>query len=165
MEQQPSTQGSAGTGQMNYAALAVAGGGFLGFIGIFLKWFTVEASVAGFSASASANGTTDWTGVLAAIAALVALAGGAAALIMSDEGIKRMALAVAAIGGVLLLIATVAAFFRTGNVDVSLPAAAEGGGLSLNGKAAVGLYISFLGGVIATVGAALALRKTGGAEA
>ena len=63
--ERPPSPASTGSGDINYPAWAMLGGGFLILIGIFLNWFTVSASVAGFSASVSETGTGDWTGIVA----------------------------------------------------------------------------------------------------
>lgn len=149
---------SPGGGDINYAAWAMLGGGFLILVGIFLNWFTVSASIAGFSASASESGTGDWTGIVALIASLVAIGGGGSAILMADPAIKRYSLIAGATAGVIALIVIVVAFFRANNVGIDLPQEGQLGAAAIDGKAAVGLYISFLGAVIATVGGALAMR-------
>jgi hypothetical protein len=146
------------SGDINYAAWAMLGGGFLILIGIFLNWFTVSASIAGFSASASESGTGDWTGIVALIASLVAIGAGGSAILLADPAIKRYALIAGTIAGVIALIVTVVAFFRANSVGLDLPQEGQLGSAAIDGKAAVGLYISFLGAVIATVGGALAMR-------
>jgi hypothetical protein len=147
-----------GSGDINYAAWAMLGGGFLILIGIFLNWFTVSASIAGFSASVSESGTGDWTGIVALIASLVAIGAGGSAILMADPAIKRYALIAGTIAGVIALIVTVVAFFRANSVGIDLPQEGQLGAAAVDGKAAVGLYISFLGAVITTVGGALAMR-------
>jgi hypothetical protein len=156
--ERPPSPASAGSGDINYAAWAMLGGGFLILIGIFLNWFTVSASVAGFSASVSETGTGDWTGIVALIASLVAIGAGGSAILMPDPSIKRYALIAGTIAGVIALIVTVVAFFRANSVGIDLPQEGQLGAAAIDGKAAVGLYISFLGAVIATVGGALAMR-------
>jgi hypothetical protein len=140
MEQQSTQTPASSTQQINYTAWAAIGGGFLGFVGVYLSWFSIQG--VGF------NGTEDWTGVLAVVAGLVALAGGAVALLMgNDAGLKRIGLAAAAFGGVLLLVSTIAAFLSPPDI------------LGIEAETASGLYVSFAGGVIATVGAALAMKQ------
>jgi hypothetical protein len=156
-ERQPSPA-STGSADINYPAWAMIGGGFLILIGIFLNWFTVSATIGGFSASASETGTGDWTGIVALIASLVAIGAGGSAILMTDPAIKKYALIAGTIAGVIALIVTVVAFFRANSVGIDLPQEGQLGAASVDGKAAVGLYISFLGAVIATVGGALAMR-------
>jgi hypothetical protein len=155
--ERPSAPPPAASSQIDYAAWALIGGGFLVFIGVYLKWFDFSASVGGFSTSASSNGTSDWTGVVAVIAGLVAIGAGGAALLLSDD-IKRTARLIGATAGVVALIVTVIAFFRVSSVGVDLPTTG-GAAASIDAKAAVGLYVSFLGAVIATVGGAMAMRR------
>jgi hypothetical protein len=149
---------STGSGEINYAAWAMLGGGFVILVGIFLNWFTVSATIAGFSASVSETGTGDWTGIVALIASLVAIGAGGSAILMADPAIKRYALIAGTIAGVIALIVTVVAFFRANSVGIDLPQEGQLGSAAIDGQAAVGLYISFLGAVIATVGGALAMR-------
>lgn len=156
--ERPPSPASTGSGEINYPAWAMIGGGFLILIGIFLNWFTVSATVGGFSASASETGTGDWTGIVALIASLVAIGAGGSAILMADPAIKRYALIAGTIAGVIALIVTVVAFFRANSVGIDLPQEGQLGAAAIDGKAAVGLYISFLGAVIATVGGALAMR-------
>lgn len=151
---------SPATGEINYAAWAILGGGFVILVGIFLNWFTVSASFGESSVSASAAGTEDWTGVIALFAAIVAIAGGGAAVLMSDPGMKRGSLVAGMIAAVVGLIMTVVAFFRASGLGFDIPDAAGQTLASVDGKAAIGLYISFLGAVIATAGAVLAIRKS-----
>jgi hypothetical protein len=151
--------GRPGTGEIDYASWALVGGGFIVFIGIFLRWFTVSVSIAAFRASASTSGIDDWTGVVALIAALAAMGAGAAAILMSDESIKRAARIAGTIAGAVALVVTVVAFFRAGDIGVEIPGTAEVAAASIAGTAAPGLYVSFLGAVIATVGGALAMRR------
>jgi hypothetical protein len=146
-------------GDIDYAAWALVGGGFLILLGIFLKWFSVTANIAGFSGSISKAGTEDWTGVVALIAALVAIGGGGAAILMTDARIKRSALMAATIAGVIALVVTVIAFFRANSVGVELPVLAGGPNASIDAGAAAGLYVSFLGAVIATAGGVLSARR------
>jgi hypothetical protein len=149
---------STGSGEINYPAWAMVGGGFVILVGIFLNWFTVSASIAGFSASVSETGTGDWTGIAALIAALVAIGAGGSAILMADPVIKRYSLIAGAIAAAIALLATVIAFFRANSVGVDLPRQGQLGAAAVEGTAAIGLYISFLGAVIATVGGALAMR-------
>jgi hypothetical protein len=147
------------SGEIDYAAWALVGGGFLILLGIFLKWFSVTANIAGFSGSISKAGTEDWTGIVALIASLVAIGGGGAAILLADVRIKRSALMAAAIAGVIALVVTVIAFFRANSVGVELPVLAGGPNASIDAGAAAGLYVSFLGAVIATAGGVLAARR------
>ncbi len=141
---------------IDYAAWALVIGGFLLFLGVYLKWFTISASFSGVTASASTNGTSDWTGVVAVVAGLAALGAGAAALLMSPD-IGRPARLVGTIAAVAGLIVTVIAFFRANSVGLQLPGA--GGANGVDATATAGLYVSFLGAVIATVGAAMSMRR------
>jgi hypothetical protein len=150
-----------GDGEINYPAWAILGGGFLILIGIFLNWFTVSATIAGFSASVSETGTGDWTGIVALIASLVAIGAGGSAILMADPAIRRYALIAGTIAAVIALIVTVIAFFRATSVGIDLPREGQLGSAAIDGTAAIGLYISFLGAVIATVGGALAMRGRG----
>jgi hypothetical protein len=146
-------------GEIDYAAWGLVGGGFLVLLGIFLNWFTVTAQIAGFSGSISKAGTEDWTGMVALVASIVAIAGGGAAILMSDAGIKRSALMAATIAAVVALVVTLIAFFRANSVGVDLPVLAGGPNASIDAGAAAGLYVSFLGAVIATAGGVLAARR------
>lgn len=156
--ERPPSPATTGSGDINYAAWAMLGGGFVILIGIFLNWFTVSATIGGFSASVSETGTGDWTGIVALIASLVAIGAGGSAILMADPAIKRYALIAGTIAAVIALIVTVVAFFRANSVGIDLPQEGQLGSAAIDGKAAVGLYISFLGAVIATVGGALAMR-------
>jgi hypothetical protein len=144
--------------QIDYGAIGLIGGGFLVFVGAYLKWFNFSVSVAGFGASAgSASGTADWTGTVAVIAGIVAIGAGGAALLLAEE-IKRVARVVGTGAAVVALIATVIAFFRVNDLASDL-AGAAGPAASLDASAAPGLYASFLGAVIATAAGAMAMRR------
>jgi hypothetical protein len=66
------------------------------------------------------------------------------------------------IAAVVGLVMTVVAFFRASSLGFDIPDAAGQTIASVDGKAAVGLYVSFLGAVIATAGAVIGVRRPSG---
>jgi hypothetical protein len=144
--------------QIDYGAIGLIGGGFLVFVGAYLNWFNFSVSAAGFGVtSGSANGTTDWTGTVAVIAGIAAIVAGGAALLLGED-VKRVARLVGTVTALLALIATVIAFFRVNDVGIDF-ATLGGPTASIDVQAAAGLYASFLGAVIATVGGAMSVRR------
>jgi hypothetical protein len=149
----------ADTNDISYPGLGAAVGGLLGFVGVFLKWFSYSYPVLGGTATFQLNGNEDWTGRVAIIAGVGAFAFGCAYVILSDPTIRRVCLAFMGIGAIFTLAASIIGLFRstqavgvpflpgaTGNVPVSIGSAG-------------GVYVSVAGGVIALAATIVALQR------
>jgi hypothetical protein len=146
---------------LSYPALGTMIGGFLGLLGIFLGWFVYEAHLGGEGVeSLVLRGTQDLSGKLAALGAIVSFLGGGAMLLMADVRIGRWATMAAGVGAVFLLAFSATGLFRA---DAALQAAGVAG--SAGDGTAFGVYLSALGGVIATAAVVLGVvrdRETAG---
>lgn len=163
---QPSAVRSAA---LSPAAIAMLAGGLLGWAGVLLKWFKVSVSfgggtflgqnVPGLNRSATISGTHDWTGVIALIAGVAVMALGLAVAFLPERGTKKTAAMAAAVGGVVVLLMAVIAFVRVNSV-VGIPAGLGGfmRDLTIDAGAAIGLYVSALGGVLGAVGGFLGTK-------
>jgi hypothetical protein len=147
----PSTARRTDTSQINYPAVAVMIGGFLAVAGVFLKWFEYTTPVSGGFQTVSVNGTQDFTGVAVAVLGVLALACGGL-MMMNDENMRRSGRSVGVVSAVLVLVFALYGLTRAEDAVGGLLGASGTSGL------AIGIYASTLGGIIATVGAALSLR-------
>ncbi len=146
--------------QLNYAGVAAALGGLLGFAGVYLKWFEYSYPAAGGTITQSLGGQEDWTGQVAFIAGIATFAFAVAYMLMLDPQIRRITGALMGIAAVLLLGAAIAGLFR---VDVATADAVLGVDVGAGGQAATGvaggLLVSAVGGIFAVVGSVLSLRR------
>jgi hypothetical protein len=142
--------------KINYAGVAGAIGGLLGFIGVFAYWWTYSWVATGATLTVAVRGTADWTGVAALVAGIAAFAFGGAYLLMDDPSLRRITGTVMGIGAIFLLTMTVAGMFRTTQaIGVPLVAGQAGSTVTFSTALDAGIYVSFLGGVVAVVGTIL----------
>jgi hypothetical protein len=142
---------------LSYPALGAMISGFLGLLGIFLGWFAHDVLVSGGQVVTYVfKGTSDLSGSLAALGAIVAFVGGGAMLLMADPKIRRWATMAAGAGGVFLLVFSVAGLFRASAAVGDVAGLAGSSGAA---KSAFGVYLSVLGGVIATAAVTLTLNR------
>jgi len=140
------------SGKYSYPGIGVAVGGLIGMVGVIAHWFTFSFPLGGGTATVSLSGRVDWTGAVALAASFGAFAFGGAYVLMPDAQIRRVMGVLMAICAAFMLFMPL---FGYGRVDeaVGIPAVA------FSAKAAAGLAVSFLGGVVASVGALLASKE------
>jgi hypothetical protein len=143
-----------GSGKISYAGVGMASGGLLGLLGVFAKWFGYSYPVDGGAVTTTLAGTADWTGSVAYVAGLGALAFGGAYLVLSDPGVRRILVALAGVCAILLLASSMLGYFR---VEEAVGVPVREGEFATSIR--LGLLISFLGGVVAVVGAFLSVRE------
>jgi hypothetical protein len=124
--------------KINYAGIAAAVGGIVGLLGIYANWWSTE--------SVDLDGTQDVSGKLALAMSLGTFVFGGAYVLMSDPGIRRAMGALMTLTAVVLTLACVWGLSR-------------GEEVAAGASAAVGLWVSVLGGVIGIAGGLLALRN------
>jgi hypothetical protein len=152
-----------GSTALNYAGVAVAIGGLLGLVGVYLNWFKYGYDVSGGTITVYLGGYEDWTGQVAFIAGIAAFAFAVAYMILPDPQIRRLTGALMGIAAVLLLGACIAAFFRvdSATADPVLLGVDPGSQVKIATGVSGGLLVSAVGGIFAVVGAVLSLRPTG----
>jgi hypothetical protein len=146
--------------QLNFAAVAVALGGILGFAGVYLNWFKYSYPVSGGSIVVYMTGNADWTGQVAFIAGIAAFAFAVSYVLFADPQIRSLTGILMGVAAVLLLGACIAAYFRVDSATASpvLLGVAAGTTVQVSTGVAGGLLVSSVGGIFAVVGAALSLR-------
>ncbi|MEX0755503.1 MAG: hypothetical protein WD739_06470 [Actinomycetota bacterium] len=151
----------AGGAKLHYPAIGLAGGGAIAIMGVALGWWQYSFPLENGVATVVLKGTDDWTGVLCMLFGFLAIFAGIA-LLVEDTQMRTIGAALGVAVGLLVLVTGVVGLFRADAV-VGIPqplgstlGGGEDGGL-IN-DVAIGVYVSILGGVIATAGAALASR-------
>jgi hypothetical protein len=146
--------------------LLVAVGGGVALVGAFLGWFGLSVwSSGGFFGrellrSETYPGTRDWTGAVAMSLGIMVALLAVISMIFEEPRVRRLAGSAAVIGGVLVVVAVLAAFLRVGEVTASLGVGSEVVG-TREGSAALGMPISGLGGILAVLGGLVARRLAG----
>ncbi len=153
--------------RISFLAVVTAGAGLVGFIGVFADWFSVAYEVSGTKVVLDFYGTADGTGAIAVAASLGALMFGCAYMLLEDPQIRRITALLMVLSGVTLLIVSVIGFTRVdeaiGAPNPFLPGVE--GEARYTATVAIGLGISFLAGVIATVASVLLVsRREAGVE-
>jgi hypothetical protein len=141
---------------LSYPALGAMVGGFVGLLGVFLGWFANDVPVGGRVLTVVLRGTADLSGQLAAVGAIVAFVGGGALLLMADAKINRAAAVAAASGAAFLLVFSVVGLLRPDAVFDAAPVLAA--------RPSFGVYLSALGGIIATAAVMVTFARGGGSE-
>jgi hypothetical protein len=139
-------------GKISYAGVGVAAGGVIGFLGAMLGWFKYSYPVGNGTVTVTLSGTADWTGTVAMAAAFGAFAFGGAYLLLQDPKLRRITGVLGAVCAAFLLIMSLSGYGRVSDA-VGVPTSV------FTTAAAVGLTISFAGGVIAMVGSFLTSRE------
>ena len=140
------------SGKYSYPGIGVSVGGLIGIVGVISHWFSYSFPLSGGTVTVSLSGRVDWTGAIALAASFGAFAFGGAYVLMPDTQIRRVLGVLMAICAAFMLFMPL---FGYGRVDdaVGIPA------VTFSSKAAAGLALSFLGGVVASVGALLASKE------
>jgi hypothetical protein len=133
-----------GDGKISYAGIGAAVAGVIGILGIYSHWW--ESDFFTF------NGTVDISGQLALGMAIGLFAMGGAYVLISDPKIRRVTGALATLFAVVLTLSCVWGLLRTDNIA---PTA----------NAAMGLFVSGLGGVLGVAAGLLVMRDSAQSEA
>lgn len=147
---------------ISYAGIAGAVGGLLGIFGVYLKWFSYSYPAVGGTVTIYLNGTADWTGQVAFVAGLAAFAFGIAYVLLSDPEIRRITAALMGVGAIFLLAMSVLGMTRVGSAvgEPVLVGVEPGTTVTVTSSVAAGIVLSFLGGVVSTIGSYLAIRQS-----
>lgn len=154
--------------RINFLAVVTAVAGLTGFIGVFAKWFSYSYQVNGGEITIYLDGTWDPTGAIAVAGGLGAMAFGCAYILLSDASIRRIVALLMVISSFVLLVSSTVGFTRVADAvgpSPFLPGAE--GTTEFTATVAIGLGISFLSGILATVACVLlvARRESGIEEA
>jgi hypothetical protein len=147
--------------RINFLASVTAAAGLVGFIGVFADWFSLAYVASGAKVVLDFYGTADGTGAIAVAASLGALMFGCAYMLLQDPQIRRITALLMVISSAVLLISATIGFTRVdeavGAPNPLLPGAE--GEARYTATVAIGLGISFLAGVIATVASVLLVSR------
>jgi len=133
-----------GNGKISYAGIGASVAGVIGILGIYSHWW--ESDLFTF------NGTADISGQLGLGMAIGLFAMGAAYVLIADPQIRRVTGALATLFAVVLTLSCVWGLLRTDNIA---PTA----------NAAMGLFVSGLGGVLGIAASLLVMRDSAASEA
>jgi hypothetical protein len=133
-----------GNGKISYAGIGASVAGVIGILGIYSHWW--ESDLFTF------NGTADISGQLGLGMAIGLFAMGAAYVLIADPQIRRVTGALATLFAVVLTLSCVWGLLRTDNIA---PTA----------DAAMGLFVSGLGGVLGIAASLLVMRDSAASEA
>jgi uncharacterized membrane protein len=183
MEQQPHTEPTTPSRVSPPAGAIVAGiGGLLTLVGVFLHWARLTSTLEGgqfagqqfgpASQSVGATGISHWTGILALVAGLVAVAAAIAIVVLQDPGTRRMAAMAAAGGGTLALLMAILGIVMSESIalgdvpggkqalDFARQFAEQLGveGFGIDTGPAMGVFVTAMGGALAAGGGFMALR-------
>lgn len=152
--------------RINFLPAVIATAGLMGFIGVFADWFSVSYQVSGTRVTIEYFGTVDETGSLALAAGLGALVFGCAYILLEDPAIRRITALLMVISSFLLLVVSMIGFTRVEEAigrEPFLPGIE--GGATFTATVAVGLGLSLVSGLLATVASVLLVsRRESGTE-
>lgn len=152
--------------RINFLAVVTAVAGLTGFIGVYAKWFSYSYPVSGGTITIYLDGTWDGTGAIALAAGIGAMLFGCAYMLMSDPAIRRIITLCMVISSVALLVSSAIGFTRVAETigpNPLLPGAE--GSTEFTATVAIGLGISLVSGILATVASVLLVgRREAGLE-
>ena len=148
--------------EINYVGVFGTVGGLLGFMGIYLNWWTYSFPVSGGVITVPVRGLDEWSAMVALIAGLMAFAFGGAYVLMDDPGIRKITGALMGIGAILLLGMSVAGLFRADAAVGPSPLVVAPAGAVVRFATGVGggIFVSILGGVVAVIGTIMMVGRT-----
>jgi hypothetical protein len=176
----PAMRRPAGTAEIRWGAMASLAGGLLAVVGVFLAWASltsVGSLVAPVETTMGVAGIRHWSGLLALVAAGLAVLGGVGAGFFLDVlGRRQAALVALAAGGLALLFGLVGFAQREAIATTGLPGGREALafardfaaefnqelGLEIPAprvEAGTGVYLTMVGGGLAALGGLVALRQ------
>jgi hypothetical protein len=148
-----------GAAKLHYSAFGLAGGGAIAIMGVALGWWEYSFPLPGGVQTTIVRGTEDWTGVLCMMFGFLAIYSGIA-LLVDDAQMRKIGTALGVAVSLLVLVTAIVGLFRADAV-VGTPQPLGGtlgeGGLTVS-DVSTGIYVSIVGGIIATVSAVLATR-------
>lgn len=147
--------------RINFLASVTAAAGLVGFIGVFSDWFSLAYRVSGVTVVIDYYGTEDGTGAIAVAASLGALMFGCAYMLLQDPQIRRVTALLMVLSSVVLLVSATIGFTRVGEAVGAPTPFLPGveGEAPYEATIAIGLAISFLAGIIATVASILLVSR------
>ena len=146
--------------RINFLASVTAAAGLVGFIGVFADWFKIQYPVAGREIVLGLYGSEDGTGAIALAAGIGALLFGSAYILLKDPQIRRITALLMVICSVALFLSAGIGFTRVDDVvgpNPFLPGVE--GNAPYEATISLGLAISFLSGLIATVASILLVSR------
>jgi hypothetical protein len=152
--------------RINFLAVVTAVAGLAGFIGVYAKWFSYSYPVEGGVVTVYLEGDWDATGAVALSGGLGALVFACAYMLLRDPAIRRIVALLMVISSVVLLIGSIFGFTRVAEaVGPSPPLLGAEGPTEFRATVAIGLGISFISGILATVASVLLVgRREAGLE-
>jgi hypothetical protein len=151
--------------RINFLAVVTAVAGLVGLLGVYAKWFSYEYAVEGGTVTIFLDGTWDISGALALTGGIGALAFGCAYMLLTDPAIRKIVVLLMVISSVLLLLASLLGFTRVGEAVTDAPLMPGATGTEFTATVALGLVISLVSGVLATVASVvLVMRRESGEE-
>src|SRR5215210_6473488 len=152
--------------RINFLAVVTAVGGLTCFIGACSKCLSYAYAVNDGEVTIYLDGTWDPTGAIALAGGLGALAFGCAYILLQDAAIRRIVALLMVISSFVLLVSSTVGFTRVAEAvgpSPFLPGAE--GATEFTATVALGLGISFLSGILATVACVLLVaRREAGLE-
>jgi hypothetical protein len=148
------------TERINFLASVTAAAGLVGFIGVFADWFRIQYVASGDEVILGIYGSEDETGAIAMAAGLGALMFGAAYILIRDAQIRRITALLMVICSIALFVTSAIGFTRIDEVvgpDPFLPGVE--GASPYEATISLGLAISFVSGLIATVASILLVSR------
>ncbi len=140
------------SGKYSYPGIGAAVGGLIGIVGVSAHWFSYSFPTDSGTVTVYLSGRVDWTGAIALAASFGAFAFGGAYVLMPDAQIRRVMGVLMAICAAFMLFMPLFGYRRVEEA-VGIPTAV------FSATAAAGLALSFLAGVVASVGAMLASKE------
>lgn len=152
--------------RINFLAVVTAVAGLTGFVGVYAKWFSYSYPVDGGVVTIFLDGTWDATGAIAVAGGLGALMFGCAYILLSDPAIRRIVALLMVISSFVLLVASAIGFTRVvETIGPSPLLLGATGNVEFHATVAIGLGISFVSGVLASVASVLLVaRREAGLE-
>jgi hypothetical protein len=152
--------------RINFLAVVAAVAGLTGFVGVYAKWFSYSYPVEGGVVTIYLDGTWDTTGALALAGGLGALMFGCAYILLTDPAIRRISALLMVLSSIVLLLGSVIGFTRVAETIGPSPLLLGAEGTTeFHATVAIGLGISFVSGILATVASVLLVgRREAGLE-
>jgi hypothetical protein len=152
--------------RIDFLAVVTAVAGLTGFIGVYAKWFSYEYAVDGGVVTIFLDGTWDVTGALALTGGIGALLFGCAYMLLTDVAIRRVVALLMVLSSVVLLLSSAFGFTRVNEAVTDSPLMPGATGTEFTATVALGLAISLVSGILATVASILLVsRRESGDEA
>lgn len=146
--------------RINFLAVVTAVAGLTGFVGVYAKWFNYTYRVEGGFIDIFLDGTWDATGTIALVAGIGALLFGCAYMLLTDAAIRRIVALLMVLSSVVLLLSSAIGFTRAGEAVTNSPIllGAEGP-TRFTASVAIGVGISLVSGILATVASVLLVSR------